>query len=223
MEKREECRKFSWHGFRWTVQPESHPTPPALRKAPRIPVPSTILQRIAQGDSAAVAACLDEYGGMVWGLAKRYLSPVGGDAEDAVQEIFVEVWQNAPRFDPMKGSEAAFIATIAHRRLIDRRRRQSSHATVALVATPQALDGMPARREESAAIDAAFANLLEEEREALWLSLRHGMTHENISRVLSKPLGTVKTHIRQGLARLRVLLKDEHVNTTASRGKGERL
>ncbi len=222
MEKREECRKFSWHWFRWTVWRDSHLAPPEPRKASRIPDSATILQRIAQGDSAAVAACLDEYGGMVWGLAKRYLSPVGGDTEDAVQEIFVEVWQNAPRFNPLKGSEAAFIATIAHRRLIDRRRRHSSRATIALVATPQSLDGMPAPREDAAAIDAAFANLLEEEREALWLSLRHGMTHENISRVLSKPLGTVKTHIRQGLARLRVLLKDEHVNTGASRGKGER-
>lgn len=73
----------------------------------------TILQRISAGDQDAVAACLDEYGGLVWRLALRYLNSKA-DAEDATQEIFISIWASAHRFDPAKGSEAAFVATVAH-------------------------------------------------------------------------------------------------------------
>lgn len=168
-----------------------------------------------------MAACLDEYGGMVWGLAKRYLAPIGEDPEDAVQDIFVEVWQNASRFDPAKGAEASFIATIAHRRLIDRQRKAASRAKLPLTMDPGA-DPVPERREDAAEVDAAFEQLLDEEREALWLSLRHGLSHEHIAKALSRPLGTVKTHIRHGLSRLRMLVKEGRTKSEASHGKGER-
>ena len=82
------------------------------------------LQRIAAGDGASVQECLDRYGGLVWSIARR-LAPTAQDAEDAVQEIFLDVWRNAGRFDPEIGSEATFIATIARRRLLDQRRRAS--------------------------------------------------------------------------------------------------
>ena len=83
-----------------------------------------ILARIAAGDSAAVEECMVEYGGLVWSLARR-LSPSNADAEDAVQEIFVELWKNASRFDSAKASEKTFIAMIAKRRLIDRLRHKN--------------------------------------------------------------------------------------------------
>jgi RNA polymerase sigma-70 factor, ECF subfamily len=79
----------------------------------------TILQRIAIGDEAAVQDCLRAYGGLVWSLARRMLRN-SDDAEDAVQEIFVDVWKNAARFDESQASETTFIAMIARRRLIDR-------------------------------------------------------------------------------------------------------
>ena len=85
----------------------------------------TILQRIASKDTDAIGACLDEYGDLVWRLASRYLDRESGDVEDAVQEVFVEVWLSAGKFDPAKGTEAAYIATIAHRRLTDYQRRLS--------------------------------------------------------------------------------------------------
>mgnify|MGYP001805067540 FL=1 len=69
----------------------------------------TLLERIAAGEQRAVNACLDQYGGLVWSLARR-LSPNDNDAEDAVQEIFVEIWRHADRFDPSKASEATFVA-----------------------------------------------------------------------------------------------------------------
>ena len=83
---------------------------------------STILQSVADGNAAAVDECLGKYGGLVWSLARR-LCPRHEDAEDAVQEIFVEIWRNAAKFDPEIASEATYVTMIARRRLIDRNRR----------------------------------------------------------------------------------------------------
>ena len=81
-----------------------------------------ILQRIADGDKTAVQECLDTYSGLVWSLARRLIG-FSDEAEDAVQEIFIDVWKNAARFDEAQASETTFIAMIARRRLIDRIRR----------------------------------------------------------------------------------------------------
>lgn len=178
----------------------------------------SILQRIARGDASGVEACLDEYGGLVLALAERYLRSVGGDAEDAVQEVFVELWRNAGRFDPVKGSEASFVATIAHRRLIDRRRKESTSYAVragsgwdegagAARASMGELSkgGVHAAgvRDEARVVSEAFERLSPDEREALSLSIHYGLSHEGISRALGAPLGTVKTRIRRGLDKLR--------------------
>src|SRR4051794_24108813 len=80
-----------------------------------------LLSRVASGDRAAIRETIQQYGGLVWSLARRG-SVSQEDAEDAVQEIFTDVWRSAARFDVRSGTEATFIATIARRRLIDRRR-----------------------------------------------------------------------------------------------------
>ena len=87
-------------------------------------VAQTILQRIASGDSLAVQECLDTYGGLIWSLARRMLPDVN-EAEDAVQEIFIEIWKTAERFDESKSSETTYVAMIARRRLIDRLRKSN--------------------------------------------------------------------------------------------------
>ena len=71
-----------------------------------------ILQRISDGDRNAIQDCLDKYGGLVWSIARKMLRN-SDDAEDAVQEIFVDIWKNAGRFDESKASETTFIAMIA--------------------------------------------------------------------------------------------------------------
>ena len=76
-----------------------------------------ILERIAAGDPAAVDDCLRSYGGLVWSLARRF-SPNHAEAEDAVQEIFIDVWRSAARFDRQRASENTYITMIARRRLI---------------------------------------------------------------------------------------------------------
>lgn len=170
---------------------------------------ATILQRISAGDPTAVAACLDEYGGMVWRLALRYLNN-RADAEDATQEVFISVWVSAHRFDPARGSEAAFVATIAHRRLTDFKRSAMSRRAVSLerTATPAAepaagANGWAAHTDVAAK---AFGRLPADERQALWMSIGSGMSHAQIARALEVPAGTVKTRLRRGMLRLRELV-----------------
>ena len=169
-----------------------------------------ILKRIANGDSAAVAECLDQYGGLVWSLARRMLGSAE-DAEDVVQEIFVELWQKADRFEPQRGAEATFIVMVARRRIIDRQRR----AGRALVAAALPEDGQADAPqpcfaeiyEEAAVAKACLAELKPDERRVLELSIYHGLPQATIADNTGLPLGTVKTHARRGLIRLRELMQ----------------
>lgn len=171
----------------------------------------SFLQRIARGDESAVAACLDEFGGTIWSLADRYLRGYGDDLEDAVQEVFVEVWRSAPRYDPTRGSEASFIATIAHRRLIDRQRRNQARRSVQ-IQDERMIESKPVVRERADLHDdarraaEAFETLGQDEKQVLWYALYQGFSHERIATAIDVPLGTVKTRIRRGLSRLREML-----------------
>src|SRR5438132_13118196 len=80
-----------------------------------------LLPRVARGDGVAVEQCVDRYGGLIWQIALRF-SATRADAEDAVQEVFIDLWKSAARFDPTRASETTFVAMIARRRLIDRKR-----------------------------------------------------------------------------------------------------
>jgi len=168
-----------------------------------------ILTRIAHGEDAAIADCLDEYGDLVWRLARRYLGGASGDVEDAIQEVFVELWLSAPRFDPARGSEPAFIATVAHRRLIDYQRKMGSKGRNATrsgsmgnVGAPAAHFEDPTDREELRRLAAQFDQLPEEERQALWLALHRGLTHRQIGIATDAPVGTVKSRLRRAVMRL---------------------
>lgn len=172
---------------------------------------STILQRIANKDARAVDECVDEYGGLVYRLARRYLDRAPGDVDDAVQEVFFEVWHCADRFDPAKGSEPAFVATIAHRRLTDHQRAHRSRHAAPLLGTivdmkaTARLDRV-ANREEAVRVARAMDELPEEERRALWLSVVHGLSHTQIAEATQTPVGTIKTRLRRGVIRLREMI-----------------
>lgn len=173
----------------------------------------SLLLRVARGDVGAVEACIDRYGGLVWALAQRLL-PTAADAEDAVQEVFIGLWQNAGRYDPSLSGEATFIATLARRRLIDRRRRLTARGDSAAASLEQdgVTDGTPppaelaAERDEVARAAAALTRLAPPQQEALKLAIYQGWTCQRIADHLRQPLGTVKTNIRRGLIRLRELL-----------------
>jgi len=173
-------------------------------------VTQAILQRIADGDQNAVQDCLKAYGGLVWSLARRMLRN-NEEAEDAVQEIFIEVWKNASRFDPVLASEATFVAMIARRRLIDKirfsQRRISADSLEDILAEPAGNSG----KEMQVVVEGrqAFKSLRElrpEQRQVLQLSILHGLSHQEIADATGMPLGTVKTHARRGLLQAREIL-----------------
>ncbi len=172
----------------------------------------SILQRVAAGDPGAVQDALDRYGGLVWSLARRFCYNQA-EAEDAVQEIFIDIWKSAGRFDESVASEPTFVAMIARRRLIDRRRRASrrpeageSRATAdGAVTAAEATDRVEVG-EEAARAAAALRELRDDQQRVLRLSIYQGLSHERIAEATGLPLGTVKTHVRRGLMRLREIL-----------------
>ena len=173
-------------------------------------LPQTTLERIAAGEADAVEECLSNYGGLVWALARKF-SANHADAEDAVQEVFIEVWRHAGRFDPEVGSEATYITTIARRRLIDRYRRRGRQPDTApiqeeLVEAPDSFVDQVELREESARAQRLMQQLRPQQRQILELSIVHGLSQSQIAETTNLPLGTVKTHARRGLLRLRELL-----------------
>ncbi len=171
-------------------------------------MPDSVLPRIAAGEPGAVSECLDRYGGLVWSIARRFLAN-SADAEDAVQEIFVDLWKNAHRYDGRIAAETTFIHTIARRRLIDRRRhgqRRPDPVPLPETLPAPAVDAVELR-DEAARAAAALDELREEPRRVLCMAIYQGLTHEEIARATGLPLGTVKTHVRRGLLQVRERLK----------------
>jgi len=174
---------------------------------------SSILSRIAAGDGDAVGECMNRYGGLVWSLARRMAPKT---AEDAVQEIFIDLWKSAGRFDPSKASEKTFIATIARRRLIDRLRKQGRRPQMRSLpepdeptAEPSVDDHLVIQRGAEAKSAARYLNKLRpEQRRVIRLSVVEGMSHSEIATATGIAIGTVKSHIFRGLAKVRERLAE---------------
>lgn len=183
----------------------------------------TLLQRVARNESSAVQAVIDQFGGLVWSLARRFSFDAAG-AEDAVQEIFLDVWKSAHRYDPSVASEATFISMIARRRLIDRGRKSArrtdnqplTEATPAAVRLPSM---QPDTNEDAARAADALQSLVPEQQRVLRLSIFQGLSHDEIAQSTGLPLGTVKTHCRRGLIRIRELLEPTSVGTSSLTGR----
>jgi RNA polymerase sigma-70 factor (ECF subfamily) len=178
--------------------------------APQMTEPPALLGRVASGDQAAIRECLARYGGLVWSLARRFEA---ADAEDAVQEIFLDLWKSAARFDRQIASEAAFVAMIARRRLIDRKRTRGRRPTIdpmqelpAVAADGSGPDTCAEARQAAQALD----KLRPEQRQVLLLATCHGLSHNEIAAQTGMPLGTVKAHARRGLMSIRATLLGVH-------------
>lgn len=174
--------------------------------------PGPLLVRIGNGDASAVRPLIDAYGGFVWSIVRARFpgSAQQHDAEEVVQDIFASIWKDAARYDPAKGSEKTFIAVIARRRVVDRLRRNgNSHESVVQAdQLDSQIDGKPLAGLTSDAEDVrkaarALENLPQPQRMVLRLFIVSGHTHEQIAAATGVPLGTVKSHIRRGLARVR--------------------
>ena len=172
----------------------------------------SVFERIASGDPSAVQECMDTYGGVVWSLARRY-SPTAADAEDATQEIFLEIWKSAARYDAAMGKESTFITTIARRRLIDRIRSANRRPDTQEYDDTVAPESVTAGRNMGdVAVDVGVAQqalqeLKPDQREILLLGIVEGLSHSEIATRTGKPLGTVKTQMRRGLIKLRSLVE----------------
>ena len=168
---------------------------------------SSLLTRVAAGDREAVEACLDRFGNLVWSLARRFTAS-RIDAEDAVQEIFIDLWSSAARYDSNKASETTFVAMLARRRLIDRLRkfkRQPDMEELSAAADFQQPDLHPgiALQDDAARAARLILTLKPEQQQVIKLAVYEGHTHQSIADALDIPLGTVKTHLRRGLLKVR--------------------
>jgi RNA polymerase sigma-70 factor (ECF subfamily) len=172
-----------------------------------------LLPLVAAGDRLAVSRCIRRYGPLVWSIARR-LSPTSEDAEDAVQEIFLDVWRYAGRFDAARGSEKVFVTLLARRTLIDRLRgfKPRLRAEIPLDDEWEREGPATGRAERDAEVEearAALGHLPAPQQRVIALSLVHGMSHAEISNHVGMPLGTVKTLLRRGIVRVRALLSPE--------------
>lgn len=168
---------------------------------------TSILARVAAGAPGAVEECMDQYGGLVWTLARRW-SASDADAEDATQEVFLALWKNAGRFDESKSSEKTFVAMITRRRVIDRIRHSKRRPQ--LQALPE--DGFDPSGDQhermELSIEASQAaeylqSLKKDQRRVIEMSIYYGMSHSEIAEATQIPVGTVKSHIFRGLAAVR--------------------
>jgi RNA polymerase sigma-70 factor (ECF subfamily) len=153
---------------------------------------------------------LAAYGGLVWSIARKMLRN-NDDAEDAVQEIFIDIWKNAGRYDESQASETTFIAMIARRRIIDRirysSRRISADSLEEVIAEPWTRSDQSMQISvEAKEAAAAMKDLRPEQRQVLHLSIVQGLSHQEIADATGMPLGTVKTHARRGILQAREVL-----------------
>jgi RNA polymerase sigma-70 factor, ECF subfamily len=173
-----------------------------------------LLVAVGQGDQQAFQALYDRVTAQVLGVALRVLRD-RALAEEVSQEVLVEVWRKADRFDPERGTASGWITTLAHRRAVDRVRSEQASRD---------RDDRVSRRDEPRAFDAvadevqvnldhwqvrqALATLTDRQREAIELAYFGGHTYRDVAKVLGIPEGTAKSRLRDGLLRLRQSLEE---------------
>jgi RNA polymerase sigma-70 factor (ECF subfamily) len=170
---------------------------------------SPIIEHCARGDEAAFALLYDELAGLVYGIVLKVVRNPAL-AEEVTQEVFTEVWRQAPRHDRKRGSVRSWVATIAHRRAVDRvrseqaaRHREEREAAGATVDLTYEVEEAVGNEMERQRVRQALQSLTEVQRDAVELAYYGGYTYREVAVVLDVPEGTVKTRIRDGLIRLR--------------------
>ncbi|MEY9910378.1 RNA polymerase sigma-70 factor (ECF subfamily) [Catenulispora sp. MAP12-49] len=169
----------------------------------------THLHRVALGDRGAFDAVYEQLSGPILGVARRILRDPA-QAEEVAQEVLVEIWRTASRFDPARGSARAWALTMAHARAVDRVRsvdaaaRREARAAELEVVPPfdEVVEAVEARLDRER-VRRCLEGLTELQRESVTLAYYGGYTYSQVAHLLSSPLGTVKTRLRDGLARLR--------------------
>ena len=170
-----------------------------------------LLGRVARGDAHAFEQLYDELSPVVFGLARRVVRDPTR-AEDVTQEVFLEVWRKAARFDSSLGRAKTWVLTIAHRRAVDAVRRSESNKRQDHRAAPDQVahdepGDMLIRTEEHGAVRRCMDTLTDLQLESVRLAYFNGYTYNEVATLLDKPLPTIKTRMRDGLIRLRDCLE----------------
>ena len=169
-----------------------------------------LLRAGARADESAFARVYDRYSPILLGLMLRILRS-RAEAEDVLQEVFLQVWQRAHSFDPARGRAFTWLVTLARSRAIDRLRSVGSRERAAQRSAEDAppesepaewADEAAVRAERAEAVQAALAELPEEQRQVLVLAYLEGMSQSEIAAAKNQPLGTVKTRTRSALRKL---------------------
>lgn len=198
------------------TMPDVNPIRPKRSGLQAVPAaqPTTrdLLERAGRGDEQAFSALYDDVAPMVFGVIKRVIRDQAL-SEEVTQEVFVEVWKLAPRYDSSKGSPHAWISTIAHRRAVDRVRSEQSRKNREQADVDTKIHTGPDVGDEVVAdmvdqldrvrVREALAALSEAQREAIELAYYGGRTYREVAVLLGIAEGTVKTRIRDGLIKVR--------------------
>ncbi|MDJ0324246.1 sigma-70 family RNA polymerase sigma factor [Cryobacterium sp. PH31-AA6] len=168
-----------------------------------------LLGRVARGDETAFGDLYDQMAPRVLGLVKRLLVD-HAQSEEVTQEIFLEIWQSASRYEAQRGGASTWILTMAHRRAVDRirssqagRDRDTKIGIRDLAVEYDNVSETVETRIEHERVEKAMSRLTELQRQAISLAYYGGLSHSEVAERLHIPLGTVKTRLRDGMIRLR--------------------
>jgi RNA polymerase sigma-70 factor (ECF subfamily) len=174
-----------------------------------------VVALVARSDEIALAELYDRFGRIAYGLALRVLRDPAL-AEDAVQEAFLQIWRGAERFVPERAKASAWIMTLVHRRAVDlvrreeRRRAEPLDDASPIAGAEGSAEDLAWLRFERERVQAALSSLPDPQREALELAYYGGFTQSELAERLGQPIGTIKSRMFAGLARLRELLDTSH-------------
>jgi RNA polymerase sigma-70 factor, ECF subfamily len=178
-----------------------------------------VVALVARSDQAALAELYDRFGRVAYGVALRIVRDEKL-AEDAVQEGFITAWRNADRFMPERAKAATWLLTLVHRRSVDVVRRENRRRADPLPEEAESATSLSAEddawlRLERERVQAALRQLPDQQREAIELAYYGGFTQSELAERLGQPVGTIKSRMFTGLARLRELLAEPGSGETA--------
>ena len=176
-----------------------------------------LMQRIADGDAEALRLLYDRHSAVLFAICVRIIRD-RSEAEQLLIDIYTELWERGDRYDATRGKPLTYLVTLSRSRAIDRFRARKKNSPMSLdaIESPQATsDNSPGPLENTLAgerrvlVNQALRTLEPSQRQAVELAFYDGLSHSEIATKLDKPLGTIKTHIRQGLIRLRDALRNQ--------------